>query len=546
MSSPLVQRIELLAKEHPQKLAFIKEKMTYADFDQEIKRLRNLLLEQNLLPKSKVLVFLKPGPLFASSVFALFSIGAVPIFIDPGMNRKTFLKAIESTQADILLAENSVHFYSFFKSKHFKNIKKRLAPKAFAPGLVGLYQQAKKSYPTPLFKTSELGAILFTSGATGPAKGVETTQDILLEQTLTLQKLFSLNSSDIDYPAFPLFMLFTLSLGLSVVTASLNAAYPAKCKAHKISNDFKIYKPTFASGSPAIWKRLLDYAQKKSIHYESLTNLATFGAPINDAFLRLALEIFPHAQISTPYGATESLPVAVISAKERLRLSNESLFFHQQSALLPGTCVGEAVFGVQIKIIPITDDFLKSDNLQEYGPMTVGEILVHSPMTSPSYHLREDETKHSKFLDKEGRLWHRMGDLGYKDGQGRLWFCGRKSHLVKIKRDEQDIQLMPTDPWENYFTSHYPQQKFALIKVNTQEAGLVMEKEKALFNDHQSKAQLLKQIQNLCRKQIEKGEIRHVYLCPKFPVDTRHNIKIDRLLLSSWANQSHPQMEKLL
>src|SRR5262249_10316218 len=131
-------------------------------------------------------------------------------------------------------------------------------------------------------------------------------------------------------------------------------------------------------------------------------------------------------QVHTPYGATEALPIADIGSDELLGETSPL------TAEGKGVCVGRPVEGMHVRIIRISDAPLPEwgDGL-EVPQGEVGEVVVQGPVVTRAYHSRPDQTALHKIRDAQGGLWHRMGDLGYLDGQGRLWFCGRKSQRVE-------------------------------------------------------------------------------------------------------------------
>ena len=118
-----------------------------------------------------------------------------------------------------------------------------------------------------------------------------------------------------------------------------------------------------------------------------------------------------------------------------------------------------------------------------------------------------------------------MGDLGYFDEQGRLWFCGRKSHRVQCS----DQTLMFPVPCESIFNQHPSIHRTALVEVN-EEPVLVVETE----TGQDIKIEELKEIANSHEKT---RRIKTFLFHRSFPVDVRHNAKIHRLQLRDWAKE---------
>jgi acyl-CoA synthetase (AMP-forming)/AMP-acid ligase II len=209
--------------------------------------------------------------------------------------------------------------------------------------------------------------------------------------------------------------------------------------------------------------------------------------------------------------------VSNISGREILKQKKKNMLAGQ------GTCIGKAAPGVEIKIIKVTDEALTKVHEVENG--VKGEIIVSSDTVTPEYYLMEEKTKLAKIPTK--KFWHRMGDIGYLDDEGYLWFCGRKSH--RVQTSDEEIYSIPV---ESIFNQHEEVSRTALISLGKGNVGLVVErkdKKRKLKKEQQEEfeAQLLK----LAQKTSSTSKINKFFYHSSFPVDGRHNIKIDRLEL---------------
>ena len=152
----------------------------------------------------------------------------------------------------------------------------------------------------------------------------------------------------------------------------------------------------------------------------------------------------------------------------------------------------------------------------------------------------EEKTKMAKIIDGEN-LWHRMGDVGYLDENNSLWFCGRKDHRVTLNEKE----VLFTIPCEAIFNQHPKVNRTALIlsknKQGLPEAVIVIELAKEYWNGRNET--LAHEILQLGQKFEHTKKIKKAAFYQNFPVDVRHNAKIDRELLSSWA-QAQEKMDE--
>jgi acyl-CoA synthetase (AMP-forming)/AMP-acid ligase II len=195
-----------------------------------------------------------------------------------------------------------------------------------------------------------------------------------------------------------------------------------------------------------------------------------------------------------------------------------------------GTCVGQPVIDVQI--IAITDqaiDQWTGDLTVDTG--TIGEICVRGPQVTTGYYNREESNKRSKIPVADGTFYHRMGDVGYRDDKGRVWFCGRKDHRV-----EHNGETLFTIPCEAVFNTHSDVFRTALVGIGSrpnQRAVLCIELNQGVSKQrHEAIRQELQEIQ---KPYPHTAAIDCFLFHPRFPVDIRHNAKIFREKLALWA-----------
>ncbi|MBY0518242.1 MAG: AMP-binding protein, partial [Bacteriovoracaceae bacterium] len=326
------------------------------------------------------------------------------------------------------------------------------------------------------------------------------------------------DESHVDMPGFPLFALFTLAMGMTSVIPDMDPTKPAQCDPAKLTRTLIDKKITFAAGSPAIWERVGKFCQQNKITLPHLQHVVMFGAPVKVEIHELWKDIIPHGTTHTPYGATECLPVSTFSGREVL---SETAPMTRSGA---GTCIGLPVEGNKVFIIKDAD--IPLGEIIELPPGERGEIVVLGPTVTPGYFENPKATELAKISTPLG-LAHRMGDVGYKDISGRLWFCGRKSHVIKF----EGASHYPI-PIESLFNQHKAIKRSALIEDGHGPALAV-----EMNPGHQWSESIRLELIELGSKQAHTHIIKNFYPHPGFPVDVRHNIKIDRLALSRWAKE---------
>jgi acyl-CoA synthetase (AMP-forming)/AMP-acid ligase II len=253
------------------------------------------------------------------------------------------------------------------------------------------------------------------------------------------------------------------------------------------------------------------------------------GAPVHAAVLERFARMLPtDASIFTPYGATEALPVCSIDHREILAETARG------AAAGKGICIGRPVKGISLSIITISDLPIESWSSKLVLPAgKIGEIVVRGDQVTASYFARSDATSLAKIPVAENSFWHRMGDLGYLDEQGRVWFCGRKSHRVRTGTGE-----LYTIPVEGVFNTHPDVFRTALVGVGKpgwQRPVLCVELEKGVSIKEEQR--IRRELLDLGSRYRHTADIQNILFHPAFPVDIRHNAKIFREKLAVWAGR---------
>ena len=533
----IAKSLQRWAKERPNSIAILEmrsgQKKTFKELEQESNRLASGLIQYGMKPCERILLMIPYGIDFITLTFAMFKADLTPVLIDPGLGKKKMLKCIQEVHPQGLIAIPIVHAIKKFFPSPFKSIKHNVTvgKRWFWRGatLDNLRDLGKIDFKLAPTEKQNPAAILFTSGSTGPAKGVPYYHDIFNHQVKILQNQFKIEPGETDLPTFPLFGLFSSGLGMTNIIPDMDFTRPGQVDPKKIIatiNDFKI---TNSFGSPALWDTVSQYCLNHDIKLSSLRRILMAGAPVPGSILkRFENIVHEDCKIYTPYGATEVLPVTFIDRREILEetydLSNNG----------QGICVGRAITGLEIKIIEISDSpILKWEDAKKLGSNAVGEIVIKAPWTTKSYFNREDLTQLAKIKD-ENSFWHRMGDLGKLDEQNRLWFYGRKNQRVIT-----ETGTLYTIPCESIFNQHPDVKRSALIGTGPrkkQKPIIVIE------TNNTKRINSSKARENFTEDLLKYGgafsitkSIRRVLFHSNFPVDVRHNAKIFREKISLWA-----------
>ncbi len=496
-------------------------RITYRELDRAVDAHALALARGGVSRGELALVMVPPGIPLITLFYGLLRLGAVPVMIDPGMGFRAFLKCVETTRATTLVGIPKAQVARILFPHPFATVQRRFVIGPSFMGALGRSLNTTTVEPATASTRAELSAddpaaILFTSGSTGPAKGAQYSVGNFFAQRDALQALYGFKAGEVDLAAFPLFSLFDAAFGMTSVIPDINPAKPAECRPEKIVEAITLHKATSAFGSPAIWSRVAPWCAASGVKLTGMKRVLMAGAPVPLKLVRAMRNALPDdSDVHTPYGATESLPVATISGREV-----EAAAAKVESGA--GTCVGRPASTIDLRIIAIRDEAIASlENEPALAPGEVGEICVRGGVVTRAYHNRLEATAASKIGDGEG-TWHRMGDLGYLDREGRLWFCGRKAEAVFTAQGP-----IFTDQIECRFSGSPRFPRVALVGVGPKgQARPVLLLEGAPDESLRTEAKRVSGIDD-------------VRFHPRFPVDRRHNAKIHRLDLAVWA-ATHP------
>lgn len=537
--------LTLMAREHCGRTAILEpvsvdrhkqvafNSVTYAELEDLCNAYAALFQHKGVEKGTKMLMMMRPGIEFTAATFAAFKIGAVPVLIDPGMGRRNFLSCVRDTRPEAMLAISPVHWLRPLFRRDFSSVRLSFSLGAFPPPLVtrlertatasSIKETGAARFPEPETALDDPAAILFTTGSTGPAKGVLYTHRTFIAQVEMIRKLYDAGPQHVDMSAFPLFALFAVAMGMKTVIPKMDFTRPAEVDAEMMVNTIKSQNVSFSFGSPALWRTVAAYCLKNGLRMPTLRRVLMAGAPVSAHLHEQVLAVIsPEGETRVPYGATEALPITDFNGREMLADTAT------RSAGGEGYCVGRVNPGLKIKVIRNTPDAIPEwDESLVLPTGEKGEIVVCGEVVTHSYHQKPEATAKAKIRDAAGVIWHRMGDMGYFDQKGRLWFCGRKTHMVTTpERTYYSVCV------EAVYNNHPRVFRSALVGVEFKGRPSPVLMVQPRPGQLPVKREELRRFKHELRKTAEhydicKGIDIFIFV-DNFPVDIRHNAKIFR------------------
>jgi olefin beta-lactone synthetase len=514
---------------------------TFAELDRDATSLARGMVDLGVTPGIRLVLLVKPGIEFVKLVFALLRTGATTVLVDPGMGKRHLVNCLAGVEPQGFVAISpaqavrTILRHRFPRAKFNVTVGRRwFWGGSTYRGLLAAGQHSATRLPQT--RAHDHAAIIFTSGSTGPPKGVLYTHQMFETQVAEIQSEYDLQAGGSDLACFALFGLFNSALGITTVFPRMDFSRPATANPRKLLEAASDWQVTQAFASPAVWNKLSRYCETHGEQIPTLRKIFSCGAPVSANVLRRTLaSTDAFAEMHTPYGATESLPVATIAASEILGETAS------ETASGGGVCVGRKLDSVDWRVIRITDEpIARITDIVELATGEIGELIVRGPQVSPAY-VSGDSQKHNalaKIADGD-TVWHRMGDVGYLDAEGRFWYCGRKNHRI-----ETTAGTTFSVPCEEIFNTHPDVARTAVVGIGPSSGAIplvVVEPSGEFLKrygkncSHREFRELQTKLLSLASEHEVTRPIQQLLFHVSLPVDVRHNSKINRELLAEWA-----------
>jgi olefin beta-lactone synthetase len=483
---------------------------TFAELEKASAVMATLLQQKGLQAGDAVLVFHPMSAELYIILAALFRLGLVAMFLDPGAGKKHIDDCCTLYPPKALIASSIAHLLRL-QSQALQRIPLKFTIGCPIPGAISLNyaQQAPYDISCEIFTPPKDSPALltFTSGSTGKPKAALRTHEFLLAQHQALANTLQLQPQQLDLATLPIFVLANLASGLTSLIPNADLRKPGAINPAPVIAQILTHQPVRAVASPGFLSRLTEYCQRHNLTLPSLEKIFIGGAPVMPKSLVQLQQIAPNSQIIIVYGSTEAEPIAYSHHHQAEDVTT--------TLTGGGLLVGKPVDSIQLRILPQCwgkpiSPYTHAEFTAACQPIeTPGEIVVSGNHVLSSY-LNGHGNEETKFT-VEGISWHRTGDTGYIDNQGRLWLLGRCLGCI------EDIHgtLYPLAV-EGIIQNH-PDIRHSAVILHQGQRILVVELNKPSY-----------QIDWIpIRDSLKNMHIHKIKVCKKFPLDKRHNAKID-------------------
>ncbi|SNR92312.1 alpha/beta fold hydrolase [Blastococcus mobilis] len=512
--------------------------VTWARLARRVADLASGLAAAGVGPGDRVALLLEPSADLTAAVYATWRAGAVIVVADKGLGLRGMRRALRGATPDHVLG--STAGLAAARAMGLPGTRTVVGPASARlrrvlgaeHDLASLEALGRSSAaPTEAPPDSDC-AVVFTSGATGPAKGVVYTQRQVGAQLELVRAAYRLTPDDSLVAAFAPFSVLGPGLGIASSVPDIDVTAPGTLTAAKLADAAAAVDATVVFAAPAALRRVaattagLTGEQRSALRRIRL--LMSAGAPVPTPLLRILRETFPRAEAHTPYGMTEALPVTDVSLDD-IEVAGPG----------NGVCVGRPVPGVEVRVSPLSSSGAAD------GPLTgsadvLGEVCVRGPHVKDRY----DVLWATERADSRDRGWHRTGDVGHLDGEGRLWIEGRLAHVISTA----DGPVTPVGP-EQRIERLDAVSAAAVVGVGPEGAQVVVAVVVPRAGDGQRRRRLrvgagatrltVAPVELADRIRAAAGtRLAAVLETTALPVDIRHQSKVDRAALARRATRT--------
>ncbi|RBP67028.1 acyl-CoA synthetase (AMP-forming)/AMP-acid ligase II [Brevibacterium sanguinis] len=522
------------------------------------------LRDLGVRPGDRVSMLVPPGNDLTAALYACLKIGAVAVVADAGLGPRGMTRAVTSADPQWIIGE----LPGLGLARAFDWPGRRISVRPLGPvrrrllsvetSLTELARTEHRAEP-PTPEPDADAAILFTSGSTGPAKGVRYTHGDISSLAAVLTRVFNVTEGTGLVAGFPPFALLGPAIGATSVTPDMSVTKPRTLTATAIADAIIAGEATMVFASPAAYRNVAATASALSAEQRAacagVELVLSAGAPVPLDLMDAIAGVFPHAEIHSPYGMTEGLLLTDIDREGVRAAASATVRDATTAGTTPdrstgpgiadptsaparrdlGVCVGRPIDGVELALAPIDASGTPTETLVRGAEAQgrLGELVVSAAHIKTGYDRLWRTTAQSARDDLDGRTWHRTNDIGHIDSAGRVWLEGRLQHVVTTPRG-------PVGPGalEALIDEDAQVTRSAVVGVGptgTQALVAVLDAEGTELSPGLAPLDLSARLRARVAE-VDGHDLSAVLVAPSFPTDIRHNSKIDRSRLAAWAD----------
>ncbi|KQT00889.1 alpha/beta fold hydrolase [Cellulomonas sp. Leaf395] len=498
-------------------------RVTWAALAARTDQLARGLAASGVRPGDRVALLVPPGADLTAVLYACLRLGAVVVVADAGLGVQGLTRAVRAADPTVLIGiEKALVAARWLRwaptlvsaGPLRAGVARTLGVSASLDDLAALGRAANGDLPWP--DADADAAVLFTSGSTGPAKGVVYTHRRLAAMRDVVARTYDIGPDSPLVAVFAPFVLLGPALGATSASPDMDVTAPGTLTASALAEAVRAVDAAVVFASPAALRSVVRTADGSEL--AALAGVRLFlsaGAPVGVDLLEAAATLMPSAEAHTPYGMTEALIVADVSLDELRAVGTGD-----------GVCVGKPVPGVRVALSALDADG-DPTGAPDTVPGATGEVLVAAAHVKERY----DNLWITQQASARDAGWHRTGDVGHLDDDGRLWIEGRLAHvLVTADGVRTPVGLEQRAQTVDEVVSA------AVVGVGprgAQQIVVVVQPEVYSHGPVVAEPDLAAAV----RAATAGTDVAAVLVVEHLPTDVRHSSKIDRSRVAAWAER---------
>ena len=449
------------ARKSPKTLAFKGKdfEISYIELTHKISSISHHLKKLGIERGDRILIFIPLSLDLYSAMFAVQQIGAIAVFLDSWARKDQLKMCVGIAEPKAMISVRQA-----LQIPEIQTIPAKI-------DIEELRTIDEADCPIQSVSSKETALITFTTGSSGIPKGANRTHAFLEAQHHALKKVIPYSGQELDLPVFPIFALNNLASGITTLLPEIDLAVPSNCDGEILTHQILSQNVDCTTLSPSLFIAVANYCDQNFLQLPSLKRVVTGGAPISRDNVEQFKKLAPNAKILVLYGSTEVEPIAHIEADEMLQAMESG----------EGVNVGPIAEGLNYKLIKITKEPIEIDDWKSWivSDAEIGELIVSGSHVCESYYNDETSFKRAKIREKNGKIWHRTGDVGFFD-QNYFWFVGRVHNAIYRKKRvlfplKAELLMKKFPEVKQAAFLSMGEKTIAVISLNTKKDGLLRE-----------------------------------------------------------------------
>ena len=366
-------------------------------------------------------------------VAALFRLAAVPVLMDPWMGVARMADCIRRTQPRLFLGVPLAHALFLWRPglRRLRRVTVGGKPWMGRHSVEAMIDAGAPAPPVATLQDDAPGLITFTGGSTGRPKGVFRTHGLLQAQHEGTTRCMGMDAGEVHLQTFPNMILSNIASGVTSVVPWFRQGHAAEADPAALLRQVRRLGVAGMCGPPALLGRLARHCIETDQRMSGVRRVLMGGSAVGFEQVREMDRATRPGATAVLYGSSEAEPLASLEGRPEIDRAEGAM---REGG---GLCLGHPRPGLdmELRALPLGLHTAGMDEaalaVATLPPGHVGELIVRGRHVSRRYFGDPRAEADQKIRTTGGHVWHRLGDLGYLDEDGRIYVVGRVNDTVQ-------------------------------------------------------------------------------------------------------------------